>query len=101
VLLFTEKLRLAEALAALPVLADAVSRQQVLELLPARLRTAVRAYPTAGHDLFGLVRTMLEYPDGFAELFRALHTADGSSLALENARDIAIGLGLLPAPEAS
>ncbi|HYN94878.1 MAG TPA: trypsin-like peptidase domain-containing protein [Pilimelia sp.] len=94
---FDEKMALSRLLAQVPVLREPDSRQAVVSALPEHLRLAVPSYGRLGLDTFGLVRTVLEFHEGLADLHRVLLALEGpSSVPLQRFHDLAASLGLLP-----
>ncbi|MEU8393060.1 trypsin-like peptidase domain-containing protein [Micromonospora sp. NPDC048842] len=99
-LAFAQKMALARLLEEIPVLRHPDSRQLVIQSLPPHISRMVNPFGPLGLDMFGLIRTALEYEDGIAALYRVLLLTEGSaSTPLRAFRDLAESLGLLTGTE--
>ncbi|MBG6070137.1 trypsin-like peptidase domain-containing protein [Micromonospora ureilytica] len=97
---FAQKMALARLLEEIPVLRHPDSRQLVIQSLPPHISRMVNPFGPLGLDMFGLIRTGLEYEDGIAALYRVLLLTEGSaSKPLRAFRDLAESLGLLTGTE--
>ncbi|MEW1589680.1 hypothetical protein AB0283_29995 [Micromonospora vinacea] len=97
---FAQKMALARLLEEIPVLQHPDSRQLVIQSLPPHISRMVNPFGPLGLDMFGLIRTGLEYDDGIAALYRVLLLTEGSaSRPLRAFRDLAESLGLLTGTE--
>jgi hypothetical protein len=97
---FAEKMALARLLEEIPVLRHPDSRQLVIQALPPHISRMVNPFGPLGLDMFGLIRTGLEYEDGIAALYRVLLLTEGAeSRPLRVFRDLAESLGLLTGTE--
>ncbi|MGW5557859.1 trypsin-like peptidase domain-containing protein [Micromonospora sp. NPDC003944] len=97
---FAQKMALARLLEDIPVLRHPDSRQLVIQSLPPHIGRMVKPFGPLGLDMFGLIRTGLEYEDGIAALYRVLLLTEGSaSKPLQAFRDLAESLGLLTGTE--
>ncbi|MFE9194321.1 trypsin-like peptidase domain-containing protein [Micromonospora sp. NPDC007208] len=97
---FAQKTALARLLEEIPVLRHPDSRQLVIQSLPSHISRMVNPFGPLGLDMFGLIRTSLEYEDGIAALYRVLLLTEGSaSKPLRAFRDLAESLGLLTGTE--
>ncbi|WP_433312010.1 trypsin-like peptidase domain-containing protein [Micromonospora sp. CA-269861] len=97
---FAQKMALARLLEEIPVLRHPDSRQLVIQSLPSHISRMVKPFGPLGLDMFGLIRTGLEYEDGIAALYRVLLLTEGSgSTPLRAFRDLAESLGLLTGTE--
>jgi len=97
---FAQKMALARLLEEIPVLRHPDSRQLVIQSLPPHISRMVKPFGPLGLDMFGLIRTGLEYEDGIAALYRVLLLTEGSgSTPLRAFRDLAESLGLLTGTE--
>ncbi|MEU4553577.1 trypsin-like peptidase domain-containing protein [Micromonospora violae] len=97
---FAQKMALARLLEEIPVLRHPDSRQLVIQSLPPHISRMVKPFGPLGLDMFGLIRTALEYEDGIAALYRVLLLTEGSaSTPLRAFRDLAESLGLLTGTE--
>ncbi|MEV4122405.1 trypsin-like peptidase domain-containing protein [Micromonospora sp. NPDC049645] len=97
---FAEKMALARLLEEIPLLRNPDSRQLVIQSLPAHISRMVHLFGPLGLDMFGLIRTSLEYEDGIAALYRVLLLTEGAeSRPLRAFRDLAESLGLLTGTE--
>ncbi|MGC4868069.1 trypsin-like peptidase domain-containing protein [Micromonospora sp. DT53] len=97
---FAQKMALARLLEEIPVLRHPDSRQLVIQSLPPHISRMVNPFGPLGLDMFGLIRTSLEYEDGIAALHRVLLLTEGSaSQPLRAFRDLAESLGLLTGTE--
>ncbi|MBQ0993597.1 serine protease [Micromonospora sp. PSH03] len=97
---FAQKMALARLLEEIPVLRHPDSRQLVIQSLPSHISRMVNPFGPLGLDMFGLIRTGLEYEDGIAALYRVLLLTEGpASRPLRAFRDLAESLGLLTGTE--
>ncbi|MEU8156044.1 trypsin-like peptidase domain-containing protein [Micromonospora sp. NPDC048986] len=97
---FAQKMALARLLEEIPVLRHPDSRQLVIQSLPPHIGRMVNPFGPLGLDMFGLIRTGLEYEDGIAALYRVLLLTEGpTSRPLRAFRDLAESLGLLTGTE--
>ncbi len=95
-LTFAQKHALSMALADVPVMADPTSRRQVVFNLAPEVRGSVPSFSAAGVDLFGIVDAVIQFPDGFGDLYRVVAALAGvNSAAVARLRDLAISYGLL------
>ncbi|WP_444948618.1 trypsin-like peptidase domain-containing protein [Micromonospora ureilytica] len=97
---FAQKMALSRLLEEIPILRHPDSRQLVIQSLPPHISRMVNPFGPLGLDMFGLIRTGLEYEDGIAALYRVLLLTEGSaSKPLRAFRDLAESLGLLTGTE--
>ena len=86
--------RLARALAAIPLIADPGSRAQVIAALPAEIAAAVPRHNTLLVDVYGIIRTCLDYPGGLAALVSIIRSFAGNSVAVAHVDELLTELGL-------
>nr|WP_308220887.1 hypothetical protein [Micromonospora phytophila] len=97
---FAEKMALARLLEEVPVVQDPDTRKLVVQSLPNPIRRSVRLFGPLGLDMFGLIRTGLEYDGGIASLYRVLLAMEGpGSKPLQAFHDLAEHLDLLTGTE--
>ncbi|WP_412538377.1 trypsin-like peptidase domain-containing protein [Longispora sp. K20-0274] len=92
-----ERTALALALAEVPTVADPLSRQELIDALPAHLRLHIRVHHRLGLDCRSIVGTALDHERGIADLYDALLALEGpSSIGLAAFRELAETMRLLP-----
>jgi hypothetical protein len=93
---FAEKVALSRLLAEVPIMADVRTRDLVFQSLPTHIRLAVRSYGQLGLDSLHLIKTVLEFHDGFMDLYRVLDELTGeSSIPLQQLHDYATTLRIV------
>jgi hypothetical protein len=86
--------RLARALAAVPVIANPATRQQVVRgLRPAIANTAPR-YPETLVDLYSILQTCLDHPGGLTELMSVIRGFESDSTSANAVGDLIDEMGL-------
>jgi Effector-associated domain 2 len=71
--------RLLEAALAVPALADDRSRNMIVALLPPDVARSVQRYQAARYDVWAILRTCSNYPDGLADLLDVVRAFEGDS----------------------
>jgi hypothetical protein len=74
--------RLADALDALPALADQGTRDLVIGALPPAISGAVRHHAQRRLQIMEILRTCLDYPGGVEQLLGILSEVEGESVPL-------------------
>ena len=80
--------RLARLLSTLPALRDPASREQVVAGLRTEIAAAVPRHPTTLIDVYGIVRTCLDYRGGLDELVSVLRGFSGDSNTMEKVDEL-------------
>lgn len=70
---------LVDALLAIPSVADAASRREVIHLLPRGMPSMIERHGTSRLDVYAIVRTCLDHPDGLATLLDIIRTFEGNT----------------------
>jgi hypothetical protein len=77
----SKRRRLVLVLETVPAMADLHSREAVLRLLPAEVKSSMPRSPVTRVDLLGVVDTCLQFPDGLSRLWEALCLVDPGTQA--------------------
>jgi hypothetical protein len=77
----SKRRRLVLVLETVPAMADLHSREAVLRLLPAEVKSSMPRSPVTRVDLLGVVDTCLQFPDGLSHLWEALCLVDPGTQA--------------------
>jgi hypothetical protein len=79
--------RLLEVALAVPALADDRSRHMIVQLLPADVSRSVQRYQAARYDVWAILRTCSNYPDGLAGLLDVVRAVEGDSVPVRRLAD--------------